>query len=152
MQMPIKGRFDKKYITVPECGCWLWEAACNNQGYGVFQTGTLKASKLELAHRMAWRIYKGNIPEGSKVLHICDTPLCVNPNHLFLGTIQDNARDMVKKKRSTIGERNPAAKLTEENVRDIKNDNRSGYAIAKDYNVSSSAIYLIRRRENWRHV
>ena len=72
--------------------CWLWCGAVNYKGYGVIGLGTRKDGNA-LSHRAAWMIYKGSIPSGMDVLHRCDTPACVNPDHLFLGTQQDNMKD-----------------------------------------------------------
>lgn len=77
-------------------GCWIWTAAASGVGdYGYFWSG----SAMVRAHRFSWELHNGPIPEGLKVLHACDVPLCVNPSHLFLGTMQDNSDDMVQKGR-----------------------------------------------------
>lgn len=91
-------RFEEKFIPVPEAGCWIWTAATNSMGYGrmVFN------GPARLAHRISYQLYRGPIPDGMCVCHKCDTPLCVNPDHLFLGTFSDNARDMVRKFRSYV--------------------------------------------------
>lgn len=75
--------------------CWIWNGAVNNKGYGVFRIN----GKNYYAHRIAHEIFKGTIPDGLLVCHHCDNPPCVRPDHLFIGTISDNARDMVSKKR-----------------------------------------------------
>ena len=93
----IKERFEEKFITVPECGCWLWIATTPGFGYGLFK---LPHKNPRQAHRVSWEIYNGHIPDGMYVLHHCDTPSCVNPRHLFLGTHQDNVTDCVNKKRN----------------------------------------------------
>lgn len=90
----LEERFHDKYIPEPNSGCWLWIANANRTGYGC-----LSDSKQRLAHRISWEIHRGPIPEGLYVLHKCDVPICVNPEHLFLGTHQDNMDDMVRKGR-----------------------------------------------------
>lgn len=89
-----KARFDAKWCR-NESGCWLWNARIHPNGYGAFGFGDV----VYKAHRAAWMIYRGAIPTGMCVLHRCDVPRCVNPDHLFLGTQIDNVRDMVQKKR-----------------------------------------------------
>ena len=76
--------------------CWLWTAACNEHGYGCF----MYKSILRKAHRTAWEIEVGRIPKGKCVLHHCDTPACVKPSHLYLGTQLDNMRDILRRGRN----------------------------------------------------
>jgi hypothetical protein len=79
--------------------CWLWKGAKHSMGYGKFN---LTATQQVFAHRMAWELWNGrSIPPGLVIRHTCDTPLCVNPMHLLLGTRADNSRDMVERGRST---------------------------------------------------
>lgn len=91
--------FESKYIPEPNTGCYLWTARCSSYGYGTFRDGRIATRKMWQAHRVAWILYRGEIPTGLSVLHKCDTRQCVNPAHLFLGTRQDNMDDMVKKQR-----------------------------------------------------
>lgn len=86
-------RFHESYLRGE--GCWLWMKALNGDGYGHFYTG----SKIDKAHRASWRFHRGDIPSGMSVLHSCDNPRCVNPDHLFLGSQRDNVIDMAQKKR-----------------------------------------------------
>jgi hypothetical protein len=76
-------------MPVPECGCWIWLGAANR--YGMVRG--------DRAHRVSWKTFRGPIPHGLHVLHKCDTPLCVNPDHLFLGTHLDNMKDKEEKGR-----------------------------------------------------
>lgn len=92
-------RFESKYEKSP--GCWMWRAARFTTGYGNFTQG-----KNVPAQRIAWLLYRGEIPPGMCVLHSCDEPACVNPDHLWLGTQADNVADRQRKNRQAIRERN----------------------------------------------
>lgn len=99
MPVELATRFEAKIEPEPNTGCWLWVASVNACGYGTIGVH----GKSVLAHRVAWTLYRGEIPVGMCVLHICDTPPCVNPAHLFLGTPRDNAVDRQKKGRGDDG-------------------------------------------------
>lgn len=91
----VLARIEARSIPVTESGCWLWLGWVNAKGYGrMYARGTNVG-----AHRFAWSAVNGSIPAGLYVCHKCDTPSCVNPAHLFLGTPTDNNHDMVAKKR-----------------------------------------------------
>lgn len=96
----MNDRFFSK-VTVSESGCHEWNAARFKTGYGAITVGSKRngTKRTEYAHRMAWTIAKGPIPNGMFVCHKCDNPRCVNPDHLFLGTSQDNMQDMSSKGR-----------------------------------------------------
>src|SRR3990167_7548460 len=94
-------RFEKKYIPVPESGCWLWTGSTFFGGYGQIWDSERKVK--EGAHRVSWKLHKGPILDGFYVLHRCDVPCCVNPDHLFLGTLTDNQNDCVRKGRHVPG-------------------------------------------------
>lgn len=110
-------RFWEKVRRGP--GCWLWDAGRNADGYGTFM---LRSQRHILAHRMAWRLTRGPIPRGKRVLHECDNPPCVRPAHLKLGTMKDNTADMMARGRraSTAGTRNGRAKLTRAKIRRMR--------------------------------
>lgn len=131
--------------------CWLWTGRLTKQGYGQRKIG----DKLMPAHRAAWLLLRGSIPDGMCVCHRCDVRNCVNPDHLFIGTNDDNMADMVAKRRQPLGRRNAAAKLTEADVQAIRTaraNGQSAMALAKAYGLYFSTVYKIVRRETWRHV
>lgn len=132
---------------VSKTGCWLWRGVPQSRGYA---QPTLEKKRL-LAHRLSYEAFVG--PIGDKyVLHTCDVRLCVNPEHLFLGTAADNSRDMRLKGRSAKGERVGSAKLTEEAVREIRRATASDEYLAKKYGVHSDAISRVRNKTTWSHV
>lgn len=145
-----KMRFEEKYMAVTESGCWVWLAAVNSSGYGnLFYKGRNMG-----AHRVAWLLFKGEISDGQHVLHRCDTPPCVNPSHLFLGSHQDNMQDCAKKKRfpRKDGEHGYNAKLKNKDVLKIRQDKRIARLIAQDFDVSISTISHIKTNRNWRSI
>jgi hypothetical protein len=92
----------KNSVWMVFCGCELWMLSCDKDGYGWawFNGDTWRA------HRLAYTAFLGEIPKGLGVLHICDTPSCVNPNHLYIGTSKNNSEDMVRRGRSSRGDKN----------------------------------------------
>lgn len=157
-QIPIEAKFeraiDKNGASVTPVGtpCWLWTEGVSPRGYGkVWWKG-----KTECSSRVAWMIYKGPIPDSMLVLHKCDTPSCVNPEHLFLGNHKINAADKVAKGRAHSGdhhgEKSGRAKLTETQVKAIRSDPRRHGPVAHDYGVDPSTICDIRNRKLWAHI
>lgn len=147
--------FAKKHIPEPMSGCWLWEEGLNPGGYG----WCMCYDSPRLAHRLAYVIHKGGIPDDENgeplcVLHRCDTPSCVNPDHLFLGSYQDNADDRGRKGRTRTGrgERHHKAVLTEAQVRAIYSDPRSSVKLALIFGVTKSTILFIKQGRTWRHL
>ncbi len=92
------GSFFEKICPEPMSGCWLWTGSGNQRGYGLFFVNR----KCISTHRASWVIHNGEIPKKMHVLHKCDVPACVNPQHLFIGTHQDNMRDMMEKRKAGI--------------------------------------------------
>jgi hypothetical protein len=139
-------------------GCWPWTGRRKQDDqYGMVYLpgGTKTKHKLASAHRVSWELHNGPIPPGLHVLHRCDNPPCVRPDHLFLGTNADNLADRNAKGRQARGERQASAKLTPEAVRHIRLWVASGetaYAIAKSYAVDPKTIKGIIRGRTWRHV
>src|SRR3972149_1210769 len=96
IQEIVKYRIESKSIPIPESGCWIWEGAINEDGYGRF---VINRKKIVGAHRKSYQAFIGQIPSGMHVLHSCDQPSCVNPKHLFLGNQDINNKDCMKKRR-----------------------------------------------------
>jgi hypothetical protein len=151
MNSTIRDRFDAKWTPEPFSGCWLWTGATKQHNYGIINKGA-RGMGVALAPRISWEIYNGEIPNGVQVLHRCDTPMCVNPDHLFLGNPRINKDDSMIKRRHNFGERNGNAKLTADEVREIRQTGDSCASIAKQYGVNRETIRLIRVGKNWRLV
>jgi hypothetical protein len=153
-------RFMRLTEPDPNTGCWLWSGTMwGTHGYGRFWFH----GRDWTSHRLAWELFRGPIPTDDNpnrtvcVLHRCDTPLCVNPGHLFLGTREDNNHDMAAKGRANIvrGTRKRNAKLTEETVRNIRRRAAQGCSLrgmGREYGVSENAIRLVVSRVGWPHV
>jgi hypothetical protein len=171
-------KFDDKCFPVTETGCWLWTGAVTPWGYGKLG----RNNRTIVAHRFMWQHVHGDIPEGMFVMHKCDVPACVNPQHLMLGNAAANSADMVAKGRQAhgdragsrvhiesvpradrhwtrrmpglvpVGEANPAAKLTAAAVRAIRADKRTHRQVAAAYGVSMGSIENVRARRTWKHV
>lgn len=164
-------RFEEKYIPEPNSGCWLWFGAFlsekNPYGFISDEDGVLTR-----AHRIAWRLFRYDIPDGKFVLHRCDMPCCVNPDHLFIGTQADNVADCIRKGRAryyrtgknnrlplesrVVGVRKGSdhrfARLTESSVIEIRASPEHSRVVAACYGVSLSTIADIRARKTWKHI
>lgn len=147
----LKERFEEKIFHSPD-GCWIWTGAVTKRGYGHIRTN----STMTRAHRVSYFLYKGEDPGDLFVCHTCDVPLCVNPQHLFADTGKGNSEDMVRKGRSCRGEKNPSAKLTEDDVRHLrsipKRDKVKRLLFAKQHGISPKSLSQIINRRKWKHV
>ncbi len=135
--------------TAPADGCWLWTGAKDSDGYGHI----VVARRLEKASRMAWRLSNGEIPPGLLVLHRCDVRACVRIEHLFLGTHRENMADCKTKGRIAAGERHPCAKLTSENVREIRaivDQGTTLQCVAARFGVAKSTVSRIAAGRSWK--
>ena len=139
---------EKRTVVLAESGCWIWMLSTTKGGYGKASVG----GKSELAHRAVWEARNGPIPEGLLLCHKCDTPSCVNPYHMFLGTHQHNALDMVSKGRSAKGEKSAKAKLSAGLVETIRQMRGPRKKIAEKMGVSETTIWLVQNNVTWRHV
>jgi len=157
-------------------GCWIWKGAISHNGYGFFKC----RNKQLKSHRFAYEAFHGPIPDGLLVCHECDNRACVNPAHLFVGTQKENIADMDRKGRApnraanahylpkaiaklaahpelrARGERQAQAKLTENQVREIRALYAAGThsysALKKQFGMGQSAIASIVRRQTWKHI
>jgi hypothetical protein len=144
-------RFNERYIPEPNSGCWLWVGAILPDKYGTIRID----GRTQKAHRVSWELHRGQIPEGLFVCHKCDVRCCVNPDHLFLGTQQDNVNDMMRKGRGKYahaGAKNPQAKLTDADVIAIRSSRKPYQTIAEQFGIATVTVGLVRRRITWRHV
>lgn len=146
--MSSEQNFWSKVSKKDVSSCWLWVGAKNNAGYGNIKY----EGKYLNAHRVSYILNKGPIPEGYYVCHTCDNPSCVNPDHLFVGTPQDNDDDKVRKGRQTKGEEHPISKLTEEDVLKIRTMKGSHSEIARKFKVSRRLIGMIKNKTIWKHL
>ncbi len=147
----IVERFWSKVDRGGPADCWEWQASFSSDaGYGQFW---LNGTQVR-AHRLAYRLECGPIPESLVVRHRCDNPCCVNPAHLELGTHKENSADRVKRGRSNspFGERHGHCKLTEQQVLVIRASNEPQHVLAKRYGVTQSVISAARRGETWGHL
>ena len=150
-------RFNQKINK--QGSCWNWTGSINNKGYGTFGLSFgWREYTQTYAHRYSYTINKGLIPKGLCVIHKCDNTKCVNPDHLFLGTMKDNTQDMISKGRDKLwgnpmyGESNPASKLNTAQVLKIKSSLDLSGTLAKRFCVSKSLIKMIKRNKIWKHV
>jgi len=161
VKMTQEQRFWSKVDISNPNGCWEWNAGCFSSGYGAF---AISRNKKVYAHRLAWELTNGPIPEGMCVLHHCDNPKCCNAEnteeHLFLGTKKDNTQDMITKNRCNKisrnnGENNGRVKLTKEEIPEIIELRKEGYKLrelAVVFGVSMSQIGRIINGKRWSHI
>src|SRR3954462_4514752 len=152
MKLTPRERFLAKVCPEPNGGCWLWRGRGVASGYGM---GRFER-KMYPAHRLAWKFFRGEIGPGLVVCHKCDVRACVNPDHLFLGTMADNIRDMKEKGRSPHGDEHSRSKLTAKAVSRIKtmlaHRHMRVSEIARAFGVTHATIDCIAKGKTWRHV
>jgi len=143
-KVPDEERFFPRVEPEPNSGCWLWLGPYDKDGYGYCG----HAGKMRKAHQVSWLFHRGPIPKGLCVCHTCDTPRCVNPIHLFLGTNAQNLADAARKGRKG-GENHGSAKLTQANVDEIRSRSEPARIFAARFGVSLGAIHHVRSRHTW---
>ena len=149
MDVLVQARFWSKVdVQQSTCRCWEWQGRRTDLGYGQFKLRGAAA----FAHRVAAQLAGARLGSDSVVMHTCDNPSCCNPTHLIVGTHASNVADRVAKGRSAKGTSNGRAKLTEDQVRAIRADDRTLTEVARDYGVCVATISHIRQRRIWQHV
>lgn len=143
----LEQRFWRKVGKTDDC--WYWIAAKSPKGYGNLWNG----NRVEHAHRVAYKLFIGPIPDGLFVCHTCDEPSCVNPAHLFLGTNEDNQRDASRKGRTAAGTKHPNSKLTSEQVIEMRTLYATGeftlQQLAEAYKICNSTAYYAIHKINY---
>jgi hypothetical protein len=133
------------HVHKHDSGCWLWTAYClKKNGYGFFRT----PARHELAHRVSYRLFNGQL-DARDVMHKCDTPNCVNPEHLALGTRLENMQDAKRKGRMCFGERHGRSKLTDEQVESIRKSNKLQREIASEFGITQSHVSYLKSGKKW---
>jgi len=148
--------FSSRFIKKPS-GCWIWNGPVAPDGYGLSGNG-----KFFRAHRASYILWKGEIPKGMWVLHKCDVPLCVNPDHLYVGSCRQNVKDALDRGLFPVGpnpkkgnpcERNGNHKLTEKEVKSLRAEyipyKMGAHRLAKKYNISKRQVLRIIKGESW---
>lgn len=145
--IPLEQKVRSRYKVV-DSGCWEWTGATTRGGYGQVMDGR----KNLRAHRAAYLLFVGDIPAGMHVCHSCDNPLCINPDHLWLGTDAQNVKDKVMKGRANRGESIGTSKLTDEAVKEIRASYMNLRTASEKFGVSTVTIWKARERITWRHL
>jgi hypothetical protein len=163
-KIPTLERF-MKFVSKDQSGCWLWTGCLSDKGYGRFgqpHSYSRKITAVIPAHRMAWILLKGEVPDGLFVCHKCDIRACVNPEHLFLGTAKDNMHDMIAKGRAVhppgrvlLGEANFSSRFKSHQIICIRKLYEAGVHkvnLARMFATRTSYIHAIVTRKNWAHI
>ena len=142
--------FFTRCLIDPDTGCWNWTSGKDAGGYG----GLTVNRKSWKAHRYSWFLVNGPIPKGMCICHHCDNPSCINPQHLWIGTNEENIQDRNIKGRQAKGHKNRNARLNEFQIREIRlqQGKKINKELAKQYNISVSTINDIWAKRRWRHI
>lgn len=143
--MDIETFTEKHRVRRTKSGCWIWTKSKTWNGYGRIHY----RGKMRRAHRVVYSLFVGKIDRKVVVCHHCDNPSCVNPAHLFAGSVLENVHDKIAKGRMKVRANHGRAKLTEQQVAAIRADTRYQYVIAADYGVCQGQISRIKRGAQW---
>lgn len=137
--------------------CWEWTGNINDKGYGTRCYGQFKKKKTILVHRLSYKLWKGELIKGMEIMHICDNPLCFNPDHLLQGTHYENMQHANQRKRwnPLIGSQCKFSKLSEKDIKEIRemrSKKNTLKQISKKFNVTDANISDICQKKTWRHV
>lgn len=151
---PLEERFWRNVEKTD--GCWFWKGTKARNAYGIIQTGG-KGAKSVTVHRLSYMMHHGEIPDDHVIMHSCDNPSCVNPDHLSAGTYQENALDAIQKGRharmAPVGSKNGKAVLDDDKVRYIRASvGVSHVKLAKELGVSVSCVKGVRSGRTWGHI
>ena len=145
--------FESKYqryaVAVPFCGCHIWTGPVLKYGYGRVTFGK---GREVVAHRAAYEHFIGPVGDDEVVMHECDTPMCVNPNHLKKGTQAENIADKVNKNRQAVGSKHGMSKLSEDQAIAILKRNDSAIDLANEFGISVCMVRQIRSGMYWKHL
>lgn len=145
----LKDRFNIDSVYYSVDGCHYWLGSVGSEGYGRFY---LHNGRQVGAHRASYMAFIGDIPDGLFVCHQCDNPICVNPAHLFLGTPADNVADMISKGRNKFPSIHFKAKLTEDQVMEIRQSTLSRKELSAKYSISQGSLSQLINRKSWTHI
>lgn len=159
---PAIDRVMNRIVRVPEAGCWLFTGALNESGYGIVGKGS-RGAGVDRAHRITYQHYVGPIPDSLFVCHHCDVPSCCNPEHLFIGTNDENMRDCRAKGRDAkppknphvVGEVHPGHKLIAAQVLEMRALRAKGHtlrSLADRYGIGDPTVHRITTGKSWKHL
>ena len=146
-------RFIKK-VKIADSGCWEWQGALGGGSYkkGIYGAFWYEGKTVSASRWIYSYVHNKQLNKDAQICHHCDNPSCVNPSHLFEGNVQDNIDDRNIKNRQAKGEKHGGAKLTEQDVIEIRSNRINSKIMAKKYNVHRDTIHKIRSGNSWKHL
>jgi hypothetical protein len=153
-KMKTRKPIEKRIEIIPWSGCWIWMGWLDENGYGNLKNPN--NGKRLRAHRWSYELHHGQIPTGKIICHTCDIPSCVNPNHLYAGTVLENNLDRKRRNRGgqlkISGELSKVRKLTKADVLEIRNSDGTLASISKKFGIGISQVHRIKTNQQWRTV
>lgn len=146
----LSERLEGLSIPEPNSGCWIWlgNIYSERKPYGRIDVG----GRTQQAHRVSYETYMGRIPKGLQIRHNCDNPSCINPDHMTVGTSQQNVEDRDLRGRTRQGVKHANSKFSESDIREIRASSENNYALGRRYGVAESTIRHIKSRFSYRSV